>query len=100
MTLPVEPHSPTPDSRPARPLRLARAGERLVIAEIRGGPGLRQRLAEMRLGVGAKLTIETGSRNGPMVVRAHGARLALGRAMVERIYVHFTGAPAATSGSV
>ncbi len=81
------PAPPTTAGPPAQPLRLAHAGESLVIADIRGGPGLRQHLADMSLGMGAKLIIETGGRNGPMVVRAHGARLVLGRGMVERIYV-------------
>ena len=85
-----------PDRSPAQPLRLARAGEVLVIEDIRAGTGLRQHLAERHLGIGAKLTVETGGNKGPMVVRAHGARLVLSRAMVERIHVH--PAPAGTTG--
>ena len=90
------PAAPSPGALPAKPLRLARPGEKLVIADIRGGLGLHQHLAELSLGVGAKLAIETGGKNGPMVVRAHGARMVLSRAMVERIHVH--PAPAGTTG--
>lgn len=89
MTAAVQSRSPC--MAPAMPLSMCRAGDGVELAEVRGGDGLRRHLAQMGLAPGARFTVETGHCAGPAVVRVLGARLVLGRAMVERMRVRMAG---------
>jgi Fe2+ transport system protein FeoA len=70
------------------PLSKARAGEVVELVDVRGGADLRRRLAEMGLGTGSRLTVETDGRRGPCIVQVLGSRVILGHGMVSRMLVH------------
>jgi len=72
------------------PLSAARPGQELVLVGVEGGRGLRQRLAEMGLLEGCRLTVLSAGR-GPMVVEVRGSRLVLGHGTVGRIRVRPAG---------
>lgn len=65
----------------------AKPGERLVIRQIRGGPGARMRLLTMGLRIGDRIEIITNQNKGQMVVAADFKRYALGRGLAEKILV-------------
>ena len=69
------------------PLSMLAAGERGILADIRGGHGLRRRLSTMGLSPGANVTMVQNSPNGPVVVGVMDSRLVLGRGMAQRITV-------------
>lgn len=74
-------------SQPAMPLTMARPGETVELVDVRGGPGLQRRLAELGLGPGSRFAVETSGRPGPFVIRVKGSRLILGHGMVARVFV-------------
>ncbi len=64
------------------------AKQDMVVAEIRGGWGIRQRLNQMGIHVGDVIQIRRCcSMGGPILVRIHGTEIALGRGMARRIQV-------------
>jgi Fur family ferric uptake transcriptional regulator len=65
----------------------AKPGERLVIRQIRGGPGARMRLLTMGLRVGDRIEVITNQNKGQVVVAADFKRYALGRGLAEKILV-------------
>ncbi|HHP7235293.1 MAG TPA: transcriptional repressor [Desulfobacterales bacterium] len=65
----------------------AKPGERLVIRQIRGGPGARMRLLTMGLRIGDRIEVITNQNNGQVVVAADFKRYALGRGLAEKILV-------------
>ena len=69
------------------PLAMARPGETVELADVRGGMGLHRRLAEMGLGPGSQFLVETRGRPGPFIILVKGSRLVLGHGMVQRIFV-------------
>ena len=73
------------------PLRLAQPGRVLRVGEVRGGNGLRHRLAEMGLTVGSEFELVSRQPNGPCVVRVHDAKLMIGKTMAEKIFVQAAG---------
>lgn len=78
---------PQPGSQPAMPLALARPGETVELVNFRGGRCLQHRLAEMGLGLGAQLAVETCGRVGPCIIRVKGSRLILGHGMAAGVFV-------------
>jgi Fur family ferric uptake transcriptional regulator len=68
-------------------LHHAKPGERLVIRQIRGGPGARMRLLTMGLRVGDRIEVITNQNKGQVVVAADFKRYALGRGLAEKILV-------------
>lgn len=74
-------------AEPAMPLLMAGRGEKVRLADVHGGIGMRQRLAEMGLVPGTEFLVNAGGRTGPVIVTVKGSRLALGRGMVARIFV-------------
>lgn len=65
----------------------AKPGERLVIRQIRGGPGSRMRLLTMGLRIGDRIEVITNQNKGQVVVAADFKRYALGRGLAEKILV-------------
>ena len=81
------PESPAAPPGFRMPLSSARPGDRVEVVAVRGGAGLQSRLADMGLGPGARFRVETRGTPGPFLIELKGARLILGRGMVERIWV-------------
>ena len=69
------------------PLSMAVAGESLVIAEIRGGHRLLERLLAMGLGFAEEMQVVQRIDHGGVVVAKNGTRYALGGGMAHKIYV-------------
>jgi Fur family ferric uptake transcriptional regulator len=70
---------------PTRSLASCLAGERVEIAEVLGGRGIRQRLTDMGLTRGTPVTVLTSE--GPVTLDVRGGRLAVGRNEATRIIV-------------
>ncbi len=68
-------------------LSMASAGEEVRLVGIRGGWGIRRRLADMGLTPGETLRIVQAGSSGPLLVAVRGSRLALGRGMAHKIMV-------------
>jgi len=62
-------------------------GERARVTSVNGGGGLVQRAASMGIIPGTELEIVRGGSRGPIIVRVHESRIALGRGMANRILV-------------
>ena len=67
------------------PLLLAAPGERVRVMEIRGGQGMRRRLADMKILPGA--VVELLGAGGAVILDVEGSRIALGRGMARHILV-------------
>jgi Fe2+ transport system protein FeoA len=68
-------------------LSMVPPGQEVRLVAVRGGWGIRRRLAEMGLNPGEMLRVIQSGSSGPMVVAVRGFRLALGRGMAHRIEV-------------
>ena len=62
------------------------SGKRVRVVNIKGGLGLRNRLAAIGIYPGAEVTV-VKSPPGPMIVEIAGTRLALGKGMASKIEV-------------
>jgi ferrous iron transport protein A len=69
------------------PLTFADSGKKLEITAITGGCGMSQRLADMGLTVGSRVSIVSGNSGGPLVVDVRGSRLGLGCSIAHKIMV-------------
>ncbi len=69
------------------PLSMAAVGESIVIAEIRGGHCLLERLLAMGLGFADEMQVLQRHDHGGIVVAKNGTRYALGGGMAHKIYV-------------
>jgi len=69
------------------PLTVAKAGERLVIKEIRGGAGSKMRLLTMGLRKGDQIEVITDNGQGQLAIAADMKRYVLGRGLAEKIMV-------------
>ena len=67
------------------PLSALRAGEKGVVIEIAGGRGMLERMTSLGFVPGAEIVILQNFRHGPIIVRTHDARIALGRGVACRI---------------
>lgn len=65
----------------------ARANHTLIFTSVEGGRGACQRLIDMGLVPGEKLTVLHNSGCGPVTVLIKGARIALGHGLASRIIV-------------
>ena len=68
------------------PLSMVRSGQRVRIAEIRGGRGLILKLANMGFYPGVEIQV-ISNRPGPLILNRGGVRLGLGYGMAHRILV-------------
>jgi ferrous iron transport protein A len=63
-------------------------GTRARVLEIRGGRGLERRLTHMGIHPGDIVLIaQSGLFRGPLLIEAHGYRIALGRGVARRVVV-------------
>ncbi len=69
------------------PLSMVSPGEEVRLVDIRGGWGIRRRLADMGLTPGETLRIVQSGSSGPLLVAVRDFRLALGRGMAHKIIV-------------
>ena len=65
-------------------------GKQAVVRKLRGGAGFAGRLAAMGLVPGTHIEMLQNAGRGPLLVRAHEARLALGRVEALKILVDET----------
>jgi ferrous iron transport protein A len=61
------------------------------VIDIRGGPGIRQRLSQMGIHPGDITTmLRYGALRGPILIEIHGSQVALGRGIASKIIVEET----------
>ena len=68
------------------PLSMVSPGQKVRIAEIRGGRGMIRKLANMGFYPGVEIQV-ISNRPGPLIVNIAGVRLGLGYGMAHRILV-------------
>lgn len=73
------------------PLAMINPSEEVTVAEIRGGRGLVQRLADMGLTPGTKLKVINSQMPGPILIDLRGSRLALGHGVALKVMVEIAG---------
>ena len=76
-----------PVMKPAMPLAMASAGEKLRIVSVAGGRGVHHRLASMGLNVGSEIEVIKKGFPGPFLVSAGDTRLAIGAGIAHKIMV-------------
>jgi Fe2+ transport system protein FeoA len=69
------------------PLSMASPGQEVRLVGIRGGWGIRRRLADMGLTPGEKVWVVQSGPAGPLLIAVRDSRLALGRGMAHKIMV-------------
>lgn len=70
------------------PLAFASRGDTVRLTEIRAGEGLRKRLVDLGLNVGAQVRVVQEGHGGPIILAVHNdSRLALDQSMAQRIMV-------------
>jgi ferrous iron transport protein A len=67
------------------PLSSLRTGEKGVVIGTAGGRGMLERMASLGFVPGTQVVILQNFRRGPIIVRVHDARIALGRGVACRI---------------
>lgn len=72
---------------PPMPLTMTGVGQWVRVAGVCGGCEARERLADMGLLEGSELQVIRSSGGGPMMIGVRGSRLALGRALAQKILV-------------
>lgn len=70
------------------PLRLADLNKEYEIMRIGGSAEVKQHLADLGFHVGAKVIVVSRSGEG-MIVSIKGSRIAVGKDMANKIYLHF-----------
>jgi len=77
-----------PSAMPTFPLSFANRGETVVLMDVQAGDKLRKHLGDLGLNVGMRVRIIQSGGSGPLIVAAaHDSRLALSRAMAQKIMV-------------
>jgi len=66
-----------------------------IVRELHGGADFVGRLAGMGLTKGTRIEVLQNASHGPVLVRAHESRIALGRGEAAKILVEKTDAPSA-----
>lgn len=69
------------------PLSMAASGETMVVTGIRGGFGMRRRMADLGLNIGMCVTVVTAGYNCPLLVDLKGARYAIDRRLAHHVFV-------------
>lgn len=69
------------------PLSMTSPGQEVRLVGIRGGWGIRRRLADMGLTPGEKVWVVQSGPSGPLLIAVRDSRLALGRGMAHKIMV-------------
>jgi len=69
------------------PLAFTPSEHSYVVKEVKGGWGLRRRLAELGITPGTRIQVIKSSGGGPVLVSVKGSRIALGWGVAMRIIV-------------
>jgi len=69
------------------PLNTLHAGEKGVVVRITGGQGMQARITSLGFVPGTEVVILQNFRHGPIIVRAHAVRIALGRGVAGGIWI-------------
>jgi Fe2+ transport system protein FeoA len=69
------------------PLSNTKKGQTVVLKEIAWGKELKRKLNNLGLTTGVKFDIIKHSKVGPWIIEVRGARLALGRGVIDKIEV-------------
>ena len=69
------------------PLSSVRTGERVRLANIHAGDGLKSRLAAMGMVPNTEIVVVSNGSPGPFVIAVKGCRIALGRGMARKVMV-------------
>jgi len=64
----------------------AQLDQRLKIVKIEGCGSVERRLMELGLAIGSEVVIKDKSY-GPIILEAHGSKIAIGRGMASKIFV-------------
>ena len=73
--------------KPVMPLTMGKEGEQLVVKDIIGGRGVRERLVSMGIRVGDEIEIISNTGTGRVIVASGHTRLALGRGVANKVLV-------------
>ncbi len=71
-----------------KPLVDVRAGEKVVVKELRGGRGFIARVASLGLIPGTEVEVVRNPGHGPIIIRVKGSYLALGRGEAAKVLVN------------
>lgn len=71
----------------AMPLMMVPNNTDAEVVEVRGGHGMRQRLSSMGIYPGQTVSLIRSNAGGPIIVKAQGSRVAIGRGMAHRVMV-------------
>jgi len=71
----------------AMPLSMVSSGREVKLIEIRGGMGIRRRLADMGLTPGVKFRVVQNNIVGPSILAVMDSRVVIGRGMALKIMV-------------
>jgi len=66
-------------------LNFAPVNTPLVLKSIKGGKDIRKRLTELGLIDGCEFEVVQSSGSGPVMIRIHGSKIAIGKGMAHRI---------------
>ena len=69
------------------PLTMVSSGDTVRVRDIRGGWGLRRRLADLGITPGVEVRVLSSQKPGPVVLGVRGSRLALGHGVAHKITV-------------
>ncbi|MDO9465458.1 MAG: FeoA family protein [bacterium] len=72
------------------PLNMVSPGRKVKLVAVRGGQGIRRRLNDMGLSIGAEFRIIHSHFFGPCIIAVDNTRLILGRGMSHKILVEDT----------
>ena len=72
------------------PLNMVSPGRKVKLVAVRGGQGIRRRLNDMGLNIGAEFRIVHSHFFGPCIIAIDNTRLVLGRGMSHKILVEDT----------
>lgn len=89
---PALPKATTPPAPAEGPLYGAPRGSQVRVLAIRGGWGARRNLNQIGVHVGDQLqVIRKAPLGGPILVKSHGAEVAIGRRLAEKVIVERVG---------
>jgi len=69
-------------------LGMLQDGDVAIVVDVRGGHGMRRRMADMGMATGARIEVVSDTASsGPVIVKVLDTRIAIGRGMSRRIMV-------------
>ena len=69
-----------------RPLSHTHEGEKVIVKEFHGGHGVKRRLSELGIAIGASISV-VQNNGGPVIVQYGDSRMALGKGISMKILV-------------